>query len=136
MAKDLQDAELISSAPLIAEPEVLMMPVIPPNDGFETLLSSDLDGVAVDAALFESETMLLELADLLPDSAGDIVLFAGEDLPVNLVTSEKVAAVGIVEEYVTASGVNVAGHTYYSFESGVTVYSAGDLVITGNIEIR
>ena len=36
---------------------------------------------------------------------------------------------GIVDQHVTASGVDVEGLYYYSFESGVTLYSETDLII-------
>lgn len=75
------------------------------------------------------ETVLLELADLLPDAAGEVVLFADADLPVNIVTDLPVTEVGIAEAHVTAAGVDVTGLHFYSFESGLTVYSPTDVLI-------
>ncbi len=75
------------------------------------------------------ETVLLELADLLPDASGEVVLFAGDDLPVNIVTDQPVTEVGIAEAHVTAAGVDVTGLHFYSFESGLTVYSPTDVLI-------
>ncbi len=75
------------------------------------------------------ETVLLELADLLPDALGEVVLFAGDDLPVNIVTDLPVTEVGIAEAHVTAAGVDVTGLHFYSFESGLTVYSPTDVLI-------
>ncbi len=75
------------------------------------------------------ETVLLELEDLLPDASGEIVLFAGEELPVNIVTDEPLTDAGIAEAHVTAAGVNVTGLHFYSFESGITLYSPTDLLI-------
>ncbi len=75
------------------------------------------------------ETILLELADLLPDASGEVVLFAGDDLPVNIVTDLPVTEAGISEAHVTAAGVDVTGLHFYSFESGLTVYSPTDVLI-------
>ena len=75
------------------------------------------------------EAVLLELADLLPDASGEVVLFAGDDLPVNIVTDQPITEAGIAEAHVTAAGVDVTGHHYYSFESGLTVYSPTDVLI-------
>lgn len=78
------------------------------------------------------ETVLLELADLLPDASGEVVLFAGDDLPVNIVTDQPVTEVGIAEAHVTATGVDVTGLHFYSFESGLTVYSPTDVLIVAD----
>jgi hypothetical protein len=78
------------------------------------------------------ETVLLELADLLPDAAGEVVLFADADLPVNIVTDLPVTEVGIAEAHVTAAGVDVTGLHFYSFESGLTVYSPTDVLIVAD----
>jgi hypothetical protein len=75
------------------------------------------------------ETVLLELADLLPDASGEVVLFADDALPVNIVTDQPVTDVGIAEAHVTAAGVDVTGLHFYSFESGLTVYSPTDVLI-------
>jgi hypothetical protein len=75
------------------------------------------------------EAVLLELEDLLPDAFGEIVLFAGEELPVNIVTDEPLTGAGIAEAHVTAAGVDVTGLHFYSFESGITLYSPTDLLI-------
>jgi len=75
------------------------------------------------------ETVLLELADLLPDASGEVVLFADDDLPVNIVSDQPITEVGIAEAHVTAAGVDVTGLHFYSFESGLTVYSPTDVLI-------
>ena len=80
------------------------------------------------------ETVYLDLSDLLPDESGEVVLFAGEDLPVNILTSEPVTETGIAEAHVTASGLDVTGLHFYSFESGITVYSPSDLLILNSPE--
>ncbi len=75
------------------------------------------------------ETVLLELEDLLPDASGEVVLFAREELPVNIVTDELLTDAGIAAAHVTAAGVDVTGLHFYSFESGITLYSPTDLLI-------
>ncbi len=75
------------------------------------------------------ETVLLELEDLLPDASGEVVLFATDELPVNIVTDEPVTRAGIAEAHVTATGVDVTGLHFYSFEGGLTLYSPIDLLI-------
>ncbi len=75
------------------------------------------------------ETVVLELADLLPDASGEVVLFAGDDLPVSIVTDQPVTEAGIAEAHVTATGVDVTGLHFYSFESGLTVYSPTDVLV-------
>ncbi len=79
-------------------------------------------------ALIEA-AVVLELEDLLPDASGEVVLFAGEELPVNIVTDEPLTDAGIAEAHVTAAGVDVTGLHFYSFESGITLYSPTDLLI-------
>ncbi len=78
------------------------------------------------------ETVLLELADLLPDASGEVVLFADDDLAVNIVTDLPVTEAGIAEAHVTAAGVDVTGLHFYSFESGLTVYSPSDVLIVAD----
>ena len=77
----------------------------------------------------QADPVSLALDDLLPDAAGEVVVLAGDDLPVNLLASEPVVDTGIAPAHVTAGGMEVTGLHYYSFESGVTVYSPVDLLI-------
>jgi hypothetical protein len=76
-----------------------------------------------------ADSVLLELGDLLPDSSGEVVLFMGEDVSVNILTHETITGFGIADPHVTASGVDVTGLHFYSFEGGLTVYSASDVLI-------
>ena len=80
------------------------------------------------------DSVVLELADLLPDEAGDVVLFAGDDFAVNLVSDQPVTDAGLAEAHVTATGVDVTGLHYYAFENGVTVYSQSDLLILNSAD--
>ena len=81
------------------------------------------------------EPVMLELADLLPDASGEVVLFADDELPVNIVTDQSISEVGIAEAHVTATGVDVTGLHFYSFESGLTVYSPIDVLIIADPDI-
>lgn len=78
----------------------------------------------------EDDVVVLDLADLLPDESGDVVLFAGDELPVNINAQEAVAAQGVADGHVTATGVDVTGLNFYAFENGVTIYSLSDVTIT------
>lgn len=78
----------------------------------------------------EEDTVVLDLADLLPDESGDVVLFPGEELPVSIHAHETVTDHGVAAEHVTATGVDVTGLNFYSFENGVTLYSLSDVTIT------
>lgn len=78
------------------------------------------------------DTIYLTLDDLLPDASGEVVLLAGDDVPLNILVSEPVTGAGIAEAHVTAAGLDVTGLHFYSFESGITVYSPGDLLIIEN----
>ncbi len=78
------------------------------------------------------DTVYLTLDDLLPDESGEVVLLAGDDVPLNILVSEPVTGAGIAEAHVTAAGLDVTGLHFYSFESGITVYSPSDLLIIEN----
>ena len=77
----------------------------------------------------EAESLELQLSDLLPDASGEIVLFVGDDLSVNLVVQEPIAAEGVSPAHVTATGFDVTGLHFYSFQGGLTVYSPADLQV-------
>lgn len=103
---------------------VSAIPTIAPADAATIeLVPSDRDAAAVD------DSLVLELTDLLPDTAGEVVLFFSDGLPVNLRTDEAITGTGIADNHVTATGVDVTGLHFYSFESGITVYSLSDVLI-------
>ena len=79
------------------------------------------------------ESLSLTLEDLLPDAAGEIVLFAGGDVAVNLTSHSALRASGVAEAHVTAAGVDVTGLQFYSFEGGVTLYSPHDILISPEV---
>ena len=73
--------------------------------------------------------VVLGLDDLLPDEAGEVVLFTGNDVAINLLADVPVTASGVADQHVTAGGLEVTGLHYYTFEGGITVYSPSDLLI-------
>jgi hypothetical protein len=93
------------------------------------LLGPDDMAPAGDQGDAETLYMSLALGDLLPDAAGEVVLLAGEDMPINLTANEPLSAAGIAPEHVMLNGEDVTGLHYYSFESGLTVYSPVDILI-------
>ena len=92
-----------------------------------------LEGLAADSNVTEarlepdSEALVLNLEDLLPDMEGEVVLQA--EVPLSLVAEQSLTGSGIVEHHVTAAGVDVDGLYYYSFDNGITLYSDVDIVI-------
>jgi hypothetical protein len=75
------------------------------------------------------EPLSLDLGDLLPDAAGEVVLMGGADVPLSIHAGEAVTATGIADAHITMGGLDVTGLHYYSFESGITLYSPTDLAI-------
>jgi len=104
----------------------------------ETSIAPVVTTAAPQAAPAVSEdAVVLSLNDLLPDPQGDIVLLnqAGT-LEMAVVTDKRVVDSGVAEHHTTADGTDVAGMTYYSFESGPTLYVPSDLhvaLINGSI---
>ena len=121
-----------------------MVKTTQPDRGAETTRLVDapvdtgetVDPVIVDlptgaaALTLDADSIVLELGDLLPDASGDVVLFASDEVPVNIVADQALTESGIASEHVTATGVDVTGLMFYSFESGVTLYSHTSLLIT------
>lgn len=75
------------------------------------------------------EPLALDLGDLLPDAAGEVVLMGGADVPFSILSGEAVTATGIADAHITMGGLDVTGLHFYSFESGITLYSPTDLAI-------
>jgi hypothetical protein len=115
LAPDSAEAPLGHSLVLNTEPDRLPLVIVDPGGKSP----DDLD----------PDSVLLQLGDLLPDSSGEVVLFMGEDVSVNLLTRETITGFGIADPHVTATGVDVTGLHFYSFEGGMTIYSASDVLI-------
>jgi hypothetical protein len=66
--------------------------------------------------------VVLRMDELLPDSGGEVVIYddVGEGLAI--VTDEPVAGQGVSADHVTASGLDVQGFSFTTFESGITIF--------------
>jgi hypothetical protein len=86
---------------------------------------------SIDPALIapESQTITLDLRDLLPDSGGEIVIRGG-GLGLTVNTSQAVTATGMSDAHVTASGEDVSGYRYYQLDGGLRLYSDADITLS------
>lgn len=66
--------------------------------------------------------LVLRMDELLPDSGGEVVIYddVGEGLAI--LTHEHVAGQGVSADHVTASGLDVQGFSFTTFESGITIF--------------
>ena len=87
---------------------------------------SGTDGAVPTAT--DADTISLELSDLLPDSAGNIVIeYDGGNLAVELLTNQAVVERGVAGEAVDASGGDLSGFAYCAFDNGTTVFFPTDI---------
>jgi len=112
--------------PLIDESAPLVLPAVG---------SAEAVPMVPVAGPVDDDSVVLALADLLPDAAGEVVLFADESVPVNLLSREAIVRAGVADSHVTATGVDVTGLHFYSFESGVTVYSPTNVLIVSDFDL-
>ncbi|KKJ77733.1 MULTISPECIES: hypothetical protein [Kiloniella] len=79
---------------------------------------------------FENDDeLVLQLGDLLPDDAGEVVLFA-RDEPLKIEADTPLIETGVVEDsHITASGTDVGGLTYSQFANGMTLYHDNDHIL-------
>ena len=76
----------------------------------------------------DTDTISLELSDLLPDSAGNIVIeYDGGNLAVELLTDEAVVERGVAAEAMDANGGDRSGFAYCAFSNGTTVFFPTDI---------
>jgi hypothetical protein len=82
------------------------------------------------AAPAEPDMISLPLADLLPDSAGNIVIeYDGGNLAVQLMTDQPVVEQGVAQQAVDAHGGDLSGLAYFAFSDGTTVYFPTDISV-------
>lgn len=96
----------------------------------QTVTNSDTgtDGAAGAPAPADADTISLELSDLLPDSAGNIVIeYDGGNLAVELLTDQSVVERGVAAEAVDANGGDLSGFAYCAFSNGTTVFFPTDI---------
>jgi hypothetical protein len=82
-----------------------------------------------DVAADHDEGLVLRLEDLLPDAAGEIVLYA-DATPVSVLSAAEMTAAGVAESHITAGGVDVTGLAFCAFDNGITLYYPGDLLLS------
>ncbi len=70
----------------------------------------------------------LKLADLISDPNGEIVFFNDSGFrTLEIETERSVSARGQAEKHVTASGDDVTGFSYVTFDNGMTLYFEEDI---------
>ncbi len=70
----------------------------------------------------QAPALTLALEDLIPDARNEVVILDHSGQEISVVTSEPVASQGIQDAHVTASGLDVSGFAYCTFESGLTLF--------------
>ena len=104
-------AELARS--LLAEPD------LPPAE--PTVPSRQVDG---------GYGAVLSMGDIVTDDSGACVLGVdGPKISVVLQTDDTVVAEGAADDFASAAGHDVSGHSFMTFASGVTLYFPPDLDI-------
>lgn len=79
----------------------------------------------------DGQQFTLNLADLLPDANGEIVILnEGDDPCLNIVTDLRLLESGIAESHVTDGGIEVKGLQYWVFEDGTKLYYSPGLSIS------
>lgn len=78
--------------------------------------------VAMSAGDADSDTVVLDLEDLLPDSGGEIVIHGAGLGLIGVSTAQAVMATGTADSHVTAAGEDVSGFRYYQLDGGITLY--------------
>lgn len=102
---------------------------------FSDRLRPPHEAAAGDGVVPQRETVLtLELADLVRDSNGEIVLFNDSHLPALAVRVDRLPVdSGEVGSHVTAGGDDVTGYRFVAFDNGTKLFyqDSMDLVILG-----
>jgi len=86
-----------------------------------TLASSDVDG-SLPAPGNADDYLVLRMDELLPDSGGEVVLMDDVGEGFAIVTQDHISGQGVAEPHVTASGLDVNGYSFTSFDSGITIF--------------
>ena len=97
------------------------------------LAQGDGAGIAEDAFHTPAAEAELTLSDLVADANGEVVIFNDSGFrTVSIRAGAAVVAEGEAAKHVTASGEDVSGFKYVTFDNGVTLYfPVGlDLILT------
>lgn len=84
---------------------------------------------------YDSQTIMLDLNDLLPDSGGEIVIHSAGLGMIGVSTGQTVTATGMTDAHVTAAGEDVSGFRYYQLDGGITLYCPADTSLVLGPEI-
>jgi hypothetical protein len=95
----------------------------------QTMTAEDTDnGTPQGAVADNTDTVSLQLSDLLPDSGGNVVIeYDGGNLAVELVTDQAVVDRGVATDVVDAHGGDLSGLAYCAFGDGTTIFFPTEL---------
>lgn len=86
------------------------------------------DGEPDEEEVGPAEDIVLDLADLVRDENGEVVLFNDSGLrSLSVSTAARLADEGVAGNHVTAAGDDVSGFRYFLFDDGLRLYFAPDL---------
>ena len=96
------------------------------GDLIDTSGTDDLAAVDVEQPIAspssEDDYLILRMDELLPDSGGEVVLMDDVGEGFAIVTQDHISGQGIAEPHITASGLDVNGYSFTSFDSGITIF--------------
>jgi hypothetical protein len=58
----------------------------------------------------------------LPDSGGEVVLMDDVGEGFAIITHDHISGQGVAEPHITASGLDVNGYSFATFDSGITIF--------------
>ncbi|MGD9538728.1 MAG: hypothetical protein AB7P52_15645 [Alphaproteobacteria bacterium] len=91
------------------------------TSGSENLAAVE-NGSQVSALPAEDSYLILRMDELLPDSGGEVVLMDDVGEGFAIVTHDHVSDQGIADVHITASGLDVNGYSFATFDSGITIF--------------
>jgi hypothetical protein len=90
----------------------------------------NIEGIGADPQA-SGDQFTLNLADLLPDANGEIVILnEGDDPCLNIITDLRLLESGIADAHMTDGGIEVKGLQYWVFEDGTKLYYSPGLSIS------
>jgi hypothetical protein len=113
-------------AGLVAEQEMLL----PEDFDASAFSDSGLAPIGDVARPGDDETVVLHLADLVPDEQGEVVVFNDTAAPLHVAVEGAVVASGLADPHVTSAGIDVTGMHFSMFDSGLTIYHDPETTLT------
>jgi hypothetical protein len=83
---------------------------------------TDDSGQPAAVAPTEDNYLILRMDELLPDSGGEVVLMDDVGEGFAIVTHDHISGQGVAEPHITASGLDVNGYSFTTFDSGITIF--------------